>query len=101
MAIDSETDMEETTENVIGCSTPGCSYIACRFFRLSKTFDEPLWIVAACDKCARNLIKVAPRLTIVERISMMTFITTDVMTELGQVSYVTFIHKNNVRNLEL
>jgi hypothetical protein len=85
----------------IDCSTPGCSYIASEFFRLSKAVDEPLWIVAACEKCARNLLKVALRHTIVEKIDMLTFITIDVMTELPQVSYVTFIHKDNVNDLEL
>jgi pyridoxal/pyridoxine/pyridoxamine kinase len=93
--------MEETTENVVSCSTPGCSYIACEFFRLSKMVDEPLWLVAACSKCARNLIKVAPRQTVVERISILTFITEEVMKELAQVSYITFIHKDNVHDLEL
>jgi hypothetical protein len=85
----------------INCSTPGCSYIASEFFRLSKVVDEPLWLVAACDKCARNLLKVAPRHAIVERISMLTFIAEEVMKELAQVSYVTFIHKDNVHDLVL
>jgi hypothetical protein len=93
--------MEETIGNTINCSTPGCSYIACEFFRLSKTVDEPLWLVAACSKCARNLIKVAPRHATVERINMLTFITEEVMKELAQVSYITFIHKDNARDLEL
>lgn len=46
-------------------------------------------------------MKVVPPYIIVEKINISVFITEEVMKELAQVSYITFIHKDSVRDLEL
>ena len=83
----------------INCSTSGCPYIACEFFRLSNKRNEIVLLSAACSKCAENLRRVYPAKDNIEVIDASTFTIEEVMLEYEKTSYCLFMNLKKLRDL--
>lgn len=81
------------------CSTLGCPYIACEFFRLSNPRNEIILLSAACSTCAKNLKRVFPRKDKIEVIDESVFIAEEVMLEHEKTSYLLFMNIKKVHDL--